>query len=426
MHENFIRPNVSKVLLTIGQEYGTPSFVYFMEDILARYDQLQAAFGGRFHVSYAIKSNPNRQLIARMKSKVHTLDASSLAEVDRGIAAGYDAREITFSGPGKRLFEIKRAVELGVGEIVCESLWEIEQFEKLAAAFSKKITIFIRINPQKMPRKFGVNMAGKPGQFGIDEEDLDAVLGQRLRWPHLKLGGFHIYSGTNSLNEEAIAENFGIFIELFQRFSHGHHIRPEKLIFGSGFGIPYLPTDQELDLKKLASLINPQIDALKTDPVFEKSLCVLEMGRWLVGLEGYFLTTVIQEKLSRGTEIRICDGGFNNHLAACGMMGAVVRRNWRFAKVNVIGDEPMRKYLLVGPLCTTIDTLASNIELPQLSRGDVLAVGASGAYGLTASPTRFISHPEPREYLVIGNDDNAHIREVTESWANTQEGSSPA
>ena len=189
---------------------------------------------------------------------------------------------------------------------------------------------------------------------------------------------------------------------------------PQKLVFGSGFGIPYLPDDEELDIAEVAERINPLIDDLRAEPRFENTQCVLELGRWLVGLEGYLLTSVVAEKRSRGAEFRMCDAGFNNHLAACGMMGSVIRRNWRIVKISGPPDSPgpLRTYNLAGPLCTTIDLIANKIELPALGRGDVLAIEGSGAYGLTASPTRFISHPEPREVIVskIGG-----LTDVTES-----------
>jgi diaminopimelate decarboxylase len=139
------------------------------------------------------------------------------------------------------------------------------------------------------------------------------------------------------------------------------------------------------------------------------------MGRFLVGPEGYFLTSVVNEKRSRGMEIRMCDGGMNAHLGACGLMGSVIRRNWPMWKVNGNGSEPVQEYWLVGPLCTTIDTLAYQVQLPELHRGDVIAVGSSGAYGLTASPTRFISHPEPKECLVVGSGPEAELIDVSES-----------
>ncbi len=143
---------------------------------------------------------------------------------------------------------------------------------------------------------------------------------------------------------------------------------------------------------------------------------MLEMGRWLIGAHGYLLTGIVAEKHSRGTDIVMCDAGFNNHLSACGMMGTVIRRNWRFANLDA-RDAEEREYLVVGPLCASFDQLAAKLSLPECRPGDVIAVQSSGAYGLTASPTRFISHPEPREYLAFESG-GVRIEDVTESTLN--------
>lgn len=406
------------ILRDLALARGTPCYVYFASGVRARFERLAAAFGGRFGVSFAVKSNPNGALLRSIREEVETLDVSSIGEVERALAAGYPASLLTFSGPAKRPQELERALALGVGEMVCESLWEAETLNRLAAAGSHRVPVLVRINPLRMPRGFGVNMAGRPSQFGIDEEQLEAALDRFRQLANLELKGFHIYSGTNCLDAEAIAENFEIFIDLFARASRHHGFAPEKLVFGAGFGIPYVAGDAPLDIMRVAELVNPRIDAMRENPQLRDARCVLEMGRWLVGPEGYFLTSVINEKSSRGTEIRMCDAGFNNHLAACGMMGTIIRRNWPFFRVSDGPEAPRREYLLVGPLCTTIDMLASGIELPPLRRGDVLAIEMSGAYGLTASPTRFISHPEAREYLVEDGE-RPRIADVTETTAGT-------
>ena len=402
-----------RVLSRVAAEIGTPCYAYLMDDILARFDLLDTVFGGRFKVSYAIKSNPNRALLEGIKSRVVTLDASSAGELDRALDAGYDASDVTFSGPAKRDFELQRAVEVGCGEMVCESERELEILNRLCAESGRSMSIFLRINPDKVPKKFGVNMAGRPSQFGIDEGDMDAVLSRLPEWKNLRFAGFHVYSGTNSLSADAIAENFSIFIELFIRFSEKHRLQPDKLIFGSGFGIPYFSGDEPLDTDKLGTLVNPQIDAIRSHPLIGNAEYVLEMGRFLVGPNGYFLTSIIGEKNSRGTEIRLCDGGMNNHLAACGLLGMVIRRNYPAWKVTG-NSGPDSEYMLVGPLCTTIDTLAERITMPGLQLGDVVAIGSSGAYGLTSSPVGFISHPAPHEALVTGRGDDACIVDVTQ------------
>ena len=403
---------IEQTLLRVATQHGTPAYAYFFDVIAERISTLKKAIDGRFELSFAIKSNPNTELLRRLATLVDTLDASSAGEVDRALNAGYPAARVTFSGPAKRDFELARAVDVRCGLVVCESPGEIAQLDALGEHARRRIPILIRINPRRAPKQFGVNMAGKPSQFGVDEEDLEAYAPEVKRFRHIDLKGFHIYSGTNSLSEEAIAENCGIFSELFVRFSGLFGIRPEVLVFGSGFGIPYHDGQRPLDPLRLAGLLNPIVDELKAQPAFGDTTCVLEMGRYLVGPAGYFLTRVVSTKRSRGTDICLCDGGFNNHLAAFGLMGTVIRRNWSMWRLGAPKQDGTGRYTIVGPLCTTIDTLAQEVELPLMHTGDVIAVGASGAYGLSASPVGFISHPPPREFIV--SRAGGAIEEVTE------------
>ena len=397
----------------IAARYGTPLYVYDMAPIRERFSTLGRLFGDAFGVSFAVKCNPNVELLRRILPLVDTLDVSSFKEVERSLAAGCPAERLTFSGPAKRLGEVRGAVAAGVGELVLESIAEAHMASAAATELGMVQDVLIRINPATMPRYFGVNMAGKPSQFGVDEELIEGAIDEIVALPGLNLIGFHIYSGTNSLNAEAIAENFGIFIGLFRQAVAHAGIRPRKLIFGSGFGIPYVAGDPLLDVDAVAARAVPMIAELKRDPLFAQTRCVLEMGRWLVGPGGWLLTGVIGEKPSRGVQFRLCDAGFNNHLAACGMMGTVIRRNWSIVNLTNPAAEA-GKYTLVGPLCTTIDILATDITLPHVRVGDVLAIANSGAYGLTASPTRFISHPEPGEVLI----DGAAVINCTESRLN--------
>ncbi len=393
--------------------FGTPCYVYFVDEMVARIAKVRDLFGNRFALSYAVKANPNPSLLARLREEVDTFDVSSIGEVETAVDAGCDPARLTFSGPAKRDAELDRAVRLGVGEMVCESEWEIERLDHFARLAGRRVPFFIRINPRTAPRHFQVSMAGRATQFGVDEEDMSGLLETLGAWSNVELCGFHIYSGTNSLNVDGLHENFTIFAELFARFSREAGLRPAKLIFGAGFGIPYTAAEQELDLPELASKVNPLIDEMKRNPDLSGATCALELGRYLVGPTGYFLTTVINEKYSRGTDIRMCDSGFNGHLAACGMLGSVIRRTWRMWNLTARVGEPEEEYMLTGPLCTTVDALALKTTLPRLARGDVVAIGGSGAYGLTSSPARFISHPVPREILLQGRGEQMTMSDVS-------------
>jgi diaminopimelate decarboxylase len=400
-------------LLAAAERFGTPLYVYDLDAVRVRLARLRDAFGSQFGVSFAVKSNPNVALLRGLAPLVDSFDVSAFAEAERAIAAGAEPARLTFCGPGKRPEEIRRAIRLGIGELVIESLHEAGLANRFAGEMGARQTVLLRFNPATSPRAFGVNMSGKPSQFGIDEEDMDAAIGEVAALPHLDLAGFHVYSGSNSLSVEALAENFGIVSAIFRRAAAIGARAPRKLVFGAGFGVPYLPGDEEIDIAALADLVLPQVAALRRESAFADTRMELELGRWLVGPCGWLLSSIIGAKASRGTDIRICDAGFNTHLAAYGMMGSVIRRNWRIANLSNPGGETGR-YTVVGPLCTTIDTLATKLELPVLAIGDVIAIENSGAYGLSASPTRFISHPEPREALLEGGE----LRDVSESLLN--------
>ncbi len=407
-------PQIQDLLRRLARDRGTPCYVYLLDDVRDTFEQLERAFGGRFEVSFAVKSNPNRRILEQMQPWVATLDISSAGEIDRALDTGYEPALLTFSGPAKRLDELEHALDTRCGEIVCESEWELTELDRLAQARNMRASVLLRINQRSAPKKFGVRMAGRPSQFGIDEEDLDEVLSRLPSLRNLDFRGFHIFSATNSLSEDALVENFGIMIELFDRFSCNHQLTPTKLIFGSGFGIPYHNEEVPLDLASLAGRINPQIDAMRNRPLLAEAQCVLEMGRYLIGPHGYFLTSVIREKQSRGTAIRMCDGGLHHHISACGLMGMVIRRNYPMWNISAAADDPSAEYMLVGPLCTTVDTLASKIELPRVKLGSVIAIGSSGAYGLSISPSEFISHPRPAEYLIIRQGTDAQILDISE------------
>lgn len=401
-----------------ASEIGTPAYVYFTDAIEARIVQLRTAFSDRFDLSFAAKSNPNPALLAWLAARIETIDVSSIGELRLAIDAGWQPRRASFTGPAKRDVELREAIEGGVGELVIESLREALAASRIAAALGRTQEILVRVAPARVPKGFGDQMAGRPSAFGLDVETIDADLPVILALPNLHLAGFHIYSGTQCLKAEPICENYRGFLAIFDDLCTRYDITPTRLIFGSGLGIPYHAGDVPLDLAAVAAGIAPDLDAFRARPRFAAARLTLELGRYLVGEAGYFLTRVVSVKESRGTRIGICDGGMNNHLPASGHFGMVIHRNYPMHKVSG-GEEaaPLEKIDLVGPLCTSIDRLASGVELPRLEEGDLVAVHSSGAYGLTASPIHFISHPHPSEAMV----DQDVLIDVTRSFGDARQ-----
>ena len=160
-----------------------------------------------------------------------------------------------------------------------------------------------------------------------------------------------------------------------------------------------------MDLLAVAEMTNPALDILKSDPIFSATKLVLESGRYLVGEAGIYVTRVIRKKVSHGTAICICDGGMNHHLAAAGHLGSLLQRNYQMFKITEdSGQGEEHEYDLVGPLCTTIDTLGRKVRFNGLAAGDLIGIASSGAYGVTASPIHFISHAPPKEIIVETRD----------------------
>lgn len=397
---------IDALLADAAERFGTPGYVYFMEAIETRLTELKAAFGRWFTISFAMKSNPNPALLHRLNGQVDWLDISSGGEFALARHAGWAGERISFTGPGKRRVEIEAAIGNGLGELVVENVREARIADEIAARLGRTQRILIRLAPDRVPKGFGDQMAGRPSPFGIDVEDAAAELPQIAMLPNLTLEGLHIYSGTQCLNSAAICENWRIFMRTFRHVCESLRILPRKLVFGSGLGIPYHPGDKALDLSLVIDEIGAELDEFQALPRFKDTELVLELGRYLVGEGGYFLTRVTSVKESRGTRIAICDGGLSHNLAATGNFGMVLRRNYVMHRVGDDGGGlgQLEKIDVTGPLCTSIDKLGTGVSLPHVEEGDLIAIHTCGAYGPTASPLYFISHPLPKEVLAIGSE----------------------
>ncbi|WP_108395462.1 decarboxylase [Devosia submarina] len=394
-------PDLDPLLGQAAEQFGTPSYLYVVDRIGLRLAELEQNFGQWFRLSYAVKANPNPALLAWLRGRVPYLDVSSIGEVRRAIRAGWPAAALSFTGPAKRVAELEEAIAVGIGELVLESVAEAEAANTIAGVARVRQRVLVRLAPDHVPKGFGDHMAGRPSPFGIDVEEALEALPQIASMQHLHIVGFHIYSGTQSLKSAAVVENWRIFLAQFRRFCDLIDLEPERLVFGSGLGIPHHVGDVPLNTAEVAAQIAEDLEQFRQESRFADTEFLLELGRHLVGEAGVFLARVLRIKPSRGAQIALCDGGMNAHLAATGQFGMVLRRNYMLHRVD--GGEPCAKYDLHGPLCTSIDRLAAGAELPSLAPGDIIAVHSSGAYGPTASPMNFIGHPYPRELIAEGD-----------------------
>ena len=242
-----------------------------------------------------------------------------------------------------------------------------------------------------------MKMAGGAKPFGIDAEMVPGVLAG-IGALGLHFRGFHIFSGSQNLRPDSLIEAQTASFELAYRLSESAPGPVELLNIGGGFGIPYFPGEQRLDLSTVSDNLAGRLAECRER--LGGAEVVIELGRYLVGEAGVYVTRVIDKKVSRGQTYLVCDGGLHHHLAASGNFGQVIRKNYPVVTAHRVNEGPRENVSVVGPLCTPLDLLADKMDLGAAEAGDLIVVLQSGAYGYTASPHHFLSHPAPVEVLV--------------------------
>ena len=180
---------------------------------------------------------------------------------------------------------------------------------------------------------------------------------------------------------------------------------------GGGLGIPYFAGDQPIDLAAIKAEARALFAEAKSRPGLKTAKFILEPGRFLAGPAGVYLSRVRSVKPSRGTTFVVLDGGMHHHLAASGNLGQVIKKDYPIVAVSRLGEPPAPEaQVVVGPLCTPLDTVGRKVAMPAVEAGDVIAILQSGAYGLTSSPVGFLSQPMPAEVLVDGANHPRLIR----------------
>ena len=384
---------LSRLAARVGQ---TPFYAYDRGLLERRVAELRAALPAGIKLHYAMKANPMPALVGLMSTLVDGIDVASAGELRVALDAGADAQEISFAGPGKRDTELRQAVAAGI-LVNVESFRELAPLAQASQALGLPARVAVRVNPDFELRSSAMKMGGGPKPFGVDAEQVPELLAQIKRLG-LNFEGFHIFAGSQNLKAEAIVEAQRQSFELALRLADSTPAPVRFLNLGGGFGIPYFPGETPLELAPVAdNLAQLLTEAAHKLPHAE---LVIELGRYLVGEAGLYVCRVIDRKLSRGHTYLVTDGGLHHHLSASGNFGQVIRKNYPVAIGNRMGQPAGDAVSVVGPLCTPLDLLADRMALPEAQPGDLVVVFQSGAYGASASPRAFLSHPEVVEVLV--------------------------
>ncbi|SCG59334.1 diaminopimelate decarboxylase [Micromonospora echinaurantiaca] len=376
---------------------GTPFFAYDRRLLTERVALVRSTLPAGVELGYAVKANPMPAVVQHLSGLVDALDVASALEMRTALDTPLPADRISFAGPGKTAAELTQAVAAGV-TIELESETEAARLVAVGDRLGIRPQVAVRVNPDFSIKGSGMRMGGGPQQFGVDAERVPALL-KELAHVDVDVLGFHIFAGSQNLRADILCAAQRNTVDLALRLAAYAPAPVRYLNIGGGFGIPYFERDVPLDLAP----IGENLAALLTDsvrPNLPDARVVVELGRFLVGECGVYVTRVVDRKESRGRVFLVVDGGLHHQLAASGNFGQVIRRNYPIAIGNRIDEEPTETATVVGCLCTPLDLLGDNVSLPAAEVDDLVVVFQAGAYGLTASPTAFLSHPVPAEVLV--------------------------
>ena len=377
----------------VSEARGTPLLVYDTRRIADQVARFRAAFPSEVALHYAVKANPYAPLLETMANMVDGFDVASASELGRVAHLGLP---ISFAGPGKQDQELETAIRAGV-TINLESEGEAERALAICEREGLTAKLAIRVNPPFGLKGSGQKMGGLPSQFGVDHDRVPALI-RRIVEAGADWQGLHIFAGSQALQADALIdlqrETVALAASLCEEAGHA----PPHVNLGGGFGIPYFAKDEPLDVEAVGeALANTLTDRPK---IFADTKFAIELGRWLVGEAGIYLTSIVDRKQSRGKTFLVTDGGLHHQLAASGNFGQLLRRNYPIAIASRFATEPEEEVTITGCLCTPLDLLADEAMLPRAEVGDLVAIFCAGAYGLTASPTAFLSQPMAREMLV--------------------------
>ncbi len=380
----------------VAKAGDTPLFVYSAEHLRNRVAALRAAMPERLAIHYAMKGNPFGPVLALMRDLVDGFDLASGGEMALALAAGVDPAKMSFAGPGKRDRELEAAIKAGV-TLNCESENEMLRTVNLGQKLGVTPRIAVRVNPDFDLKGSGMKMGGGAKQFGVDAEQVPDVVKQIIN-AQADFRGYHIYAGSQALSADAIIEMQAQTLRLVVSLSQATGISPPRVNLGGGFGIPYFPGDTEVDIKAVGNALSLAFAALPSI-VAPTHFCV-ELGRYLVGEAGVYITRIVDRKVSHGETFLITDGGLHHQLAASGNFGTVIRRNYPIAIANRFDAVAEEVASVVGCLCTPLDRLSDQAHLPRAEVDDLVAIFCAGAYGASASPANFLGQGAAIEMLV--------------------------
>ncbi|WP_337170532.1 diaminopimelate decarboxylase [Gemmatimonas aurantiaca] len=377
-------------LPTIAAAVGTPAYVYCAGTIRARYQRLARAFEGIPHrIHFAMKANSTLAVLRLLQELGAGVDIVSGGELFRAREAGFEGRDVVFSGVGKTVQEIEQALDDRVLLINVESEAELVTIDAVAARKGVMAPIAIRVNPEvtvETPHAY-IKTGEKGQKFGIPRDDISRLVGLIRELPHVTLRGLGMHLGSQIGNADPLRDALPRLLAAVETArSEGHDVR--YLDVGGGLSVPYEAGEHDADVEDYAALVRAA--GLETGLTL-----LLEPGRYIVAESGALLTRVLYRKHAAGKDFVVTDAGMNDLIRPALYQA--------YHAIEAVVDTPRTITAdVVGPICESGDFFAKHRDLPDVAADDLLVIRTAGAYGYTMT-SNYNSRPRPVEVLADGD-----------------------
>jgi diaminopimelate decarboxylase len=354
---------------SIVERVGTPVYVYSAQAIRNAYRAIDTAFVEYPHaIHYALKANSTLALVRLLRSLGSKADANSGGEIAVALRAGFDPKDIVFTGVGKTRDELELAIVKGVGTINAESAGELDRIAELAQGMHRVARVALRVNPDiDAQTHANISTGLKSNKFGVPLHDARAIYAERRRFSSLRFVGVHIHIGSQITTAEPLRRAANALVSLAMDLTEdGFNI--EHVDLGGGLGIAY----------EGRAMITPAEYAAAVLPELKRfgAPVVLEPGRAVVGHSGALVARVVDIKRNPdGRQFAVLDAGMTE-LMRPALYGS-------FHRIVPVAprDGQETAWDIVGPICESSDVFARDRQMPELRVNDVVALLDTGAYG---------------------------------------------
>ncbi|MEW6620686.1 MAG: alanine racemase [bacterium] len=368
-------------------------YLYDIKKIKKQLSMLKQSILPNVSIYYAIKANSNKEILKIIKNNkvIKGFEVASVGELEKALTE-VEAAQVLFTGPGKRVPELFEAVKQRIRFINVESLTEIHRINQIAQEQKVgKVDILIRINPNYRIQNSVLEMTGFSTKLGIDERYIPEVIEQIKKIDHINVKGIHVFAASGILDYNVIVDYIKYIFNLVSWLERDVQ-KLDIVDFGGGLGIDYFSTGKKFDTSAFFSELNDLIIKYK----FQNKEFILELGRYIVGKAGYYVSEIIDIKESYNKKQVILSGGIN-HLRLIKKHPFTIIH---MAKDCVYEEQPFVNKNVVdinGPLCFNGDKLYDDLFIDCAHIGDLFVVHLVGAYGYNMASLNFLEHPKPEE-----------------------------